>query len=42
MASLGAREGLLMWVVPEGEIAGLMTPEAAFDAVEAVFAAIIR
>lgn len=28
-----------MWVVPEKEIAGLMTPEAAFDAVEAVFAA---
>lgn len=28
-----------MWVVPEAEIAGLMTPEAAFDAVEAVFAA---
>ena len=31
-----------MWVVPEGEIAGLMTPEAAFDAVEAVFAAMAR
>ncbi len=28
-----------MWVVPESDIAGLMTPEAAFDAVEAVFAA---
>lgn len=28
-----------MWVVPEKEIAGLMTPEAAFDAVESVFAA---
>lgn len=28
-----------MWVVPEKEIAGLMTAEAAFDAVEAVFAA---
>ena len=28
-----------MWVVPERDIAGLMTPEAAFDAVEAVFAA---
>ena len=28
-----------MWVVPEKEIAGLMTPEAAFDAVERVFAA---
>lgn len=28
-----------MWIVPEREIAGLMTPEAAFDAVEAVFAA---
>ena len=38
MAGLGAREGLVMWVVPESEIAGLMTPEAAFDAVEAVFA----
>ena len=35
MAGLGAREGLLMWVVPESEIAGLMTPEAAFDAVAA-------
>lgn len=31
-----------MWIVPEGEIAGLMTPEAAFDAVEAVFAAMAR
>jgi len=28
-----------MWIVPEGEIAGLMTREAAFDAVEQVFAA---
>ncbi|MBC9245827.1 ornithine cyclodeaminase family protein [Paracoccus sp. 11-3] len=28
-----------MWVVPEKEIAGLMTLEAAFDAVESVFAA---
>ncbi len=28
-----------MWIVPEKEIAGLMTPEAAFDAVQAVFAA---
>lgn len=28
-----------MWVVAEEHIAGLMTPEAAFDAVEAVFAA---
>ena len=28
-----------MWVVPEKEIAGLMTFEAAFDAVESVFAA---
>lgn len=28
-----------MWIVPEKEIAGLMTPEAAFDAVESVFAA---
>lgn len=28
-----------MLIVPEAEIAGLMTPEAAFDAVEAVFAA---
>lgn len=31
-----------MWIVPEKEIAGLMTPEAAFDAVEAVFAAMAR
>ncbi|MTD99640.1 ornithine cyclodeaminase family protein [Paracoccus sp. YIM 132242] len=31
-----------MWVVPEAEIAGLMTPEAAFEAVEAVFAAMAR
>lgn len=31
-----------MWIVPESEIAGLMTPEAAFDAVEAVFAAMAR
>ncbi|WCR09926.1 ornithine cyclodeaminase family protein [Paracoccus stylophorae] len=31
-----------MWVVPESEIAGLMTAEAAFDAVEAVFAAMAR
>jgi ornithine cyclodeaminase len=28
-----------MWIVPESEIAGLMTREAAFDAVEKVFAA---
>jgi ornithine cyclodeaminase len=28
-----------MWIVPEREIAGLMTREAAFDAVERVFAA---
>ena len=28
-----------MWIVPEREIAGLMTREAAFDAVEQVFAA---
>ncbi|MGR3503974.1 iminosuccinate reductase BhcD [Pseudaestuariivita sp.] len=28
-----------MWIVPEREIADLMTPEAAFDAVEEVFAA---
>lgn len=28
-----------MWIVAEKEIAGLMTPEAAFDAIEAVFAA---
>ncbi len=42
MAGFGAREGLLMWVVPEKDIAGLMTPEAAFDAVEAVFAAMAR
>ena len=31
-----------MWVVPEKEIAGLMTPEAAFDAVEAVFASMAQ
>ncbi|TRW97794.1 ornithine cyclodeaminase family protein [Paracoccus sp. M683] len=31
-----------MWVVPESEIAGLMTPEAAFQAVEAVFASMAR
>lgn len=31
-----------MWVVPESEIAGLMTPQAAFDAVESVFAAMAR
>ena len=31
-----------MWIVPEKEIAGLMTPEAAFDAVEAVFAAMAK
>ncbi|MGQ4273789.1 iminosuccinate reductase BhcD [Terrihabitans sp. B22-R8] len=31
-----------MWVVPEKDIAGLMTAEAAFDAVEAVFAAMAR
>ena len=31
-----------MWIVPESEIAGLMTPEAAFDAVEQVFAAMAR
>ncbi|MCF3972735.1 iminosuccinate reductase BhcD [Paracoccus salsus] len=31
-----------MWVVPETEIAGLMTPEAAFDAVEAVFASMAK
>lgn len=31
-----------MWVVPERDIAGLMTPEAAFDAVEGVFAAMAR
>ena len=29
-------------IVPEAEIAGLMTPEAAFDAVEAVFGAMAR
>ena len=28
-----------MWIVPEKEIAGLMTRDAAFDAVEKVFAA---
>lgn len=31
-----------MIIVPEKDIAGLMTPEAAFDAVEAVFAAMAR
>ena len=31
-----------MWVVPESEIAGLMSPQAAFDAVESVFAAMAR
>ncbi|KGJ04030.1 ornithine cyclodeaminase [Paracoccus halophilus] len=31
-----------MWVVPEKEIAGLMTPEAAFDAIESVFASMAR
>lgn len=31
-----------MWIVPEKEIAGLMTPEAAFDAVGSVFAAMAR
>ncbi|PVZ50286.1 iminosuccinate reductase BhcD [Thalassobacter stenotrophicus] len=31
-----------MIIVPEAEIAGLMTPEAAFDAVEAIFGAMAR
>jgi len=31
-----------MWIVPEAEIADLITPEASFDAVEAVFAAMSR
>lgn len=31
-----------MWIVPETAIAGLVTPEAAFAAVEAVFAAMAR
>lgn len=31
-----------MWIVPEAEIAELITPEASFDAVEAVFAAMSR
>lgn len=31
-----------MWIVPEAAIAGLMTPEQSFDAVEAVFAAMAR
>ena len=31
-----------MLVVAENQIAGLMTPEAAFDAIEAVFAAMAR
>ncbi len=35
----GAMPANLVTIVPEGEIAGLMTPEAAFDAVEATFAA---
>jgi ornithine cyclodeaminase/alanine dehydrogenase-like protein (mu-crystallin family) len=28
-----------MWIVPEAKIAGLISPEASFDAIEAVFAA---
>lgn len=31
-----------MWVVPESEIAGLVTAEAAFEAIEACFAAMAR
>jgi ornithine cyclodeaminase/alanine dehydrogenase-like protein (mu-crystallin family) len=31
-----------MWIVPEAAIADLITPEASFDAVEAVFAAMSR
>ena len=31
-----------MWIVPEGTIGGLMTPDAAFAAVEQVFAAMSR
>lgn len=31
-----------MWIVPETAIADLMTPEAAYDAVEAVFSAMAR
>ncbi|WP_425039247.1 iminosuccinate reductase BhcD [Primorskyibacter sp. S187A] len=31
-----------MWIVPEARIAELVTPEAAFDAVEATFAAMAR
>ena len=31
-----------MWIVPEAEISGLITPEASFDAVESVFAAMSR
>jgi len=31
-----------MWIVPEAAIAGLVTPEAAFEAVEACFAAMAR
>ena len=31
-----------MYVVPEKEIAGLMTPDAAFEAIEAVFASMAR
>lgn len=31
-----------MYIVPESEIAGLMTPDAAFEAIEAVFASMAR
>ena len=34
--------GARVTIVPEAEVAGLMTPEAAFDAVEATFAAMAR
>lgn len=35
-------KGKKMWVIPEAAIAGLITPEAAFAAVEATFAAMAR
>ncbi|MHA7851264.1 iminosuccinate reductase BhcD [Roseovarius sp.] len=41
-APKAAQAGKTVTIVPEAEIAGLMTPEAAFDAVEATFAAMAR
>jgi ornithine cyclodeaminase len=41
-APKAAQAGNTVTIVPEAEIAGLMTPEAAFDAVEATFAAMAR